>query len=128
MRIYNVLPVVLALIEMDGKILLGRRAHRPFRDKWDLPGGKVNPREALEAAVIREIVEETTLNASQMKLEGAFHYLGNEGSPAIFLLFRILSFHGRIELTEEMPEFGWHKSEDLETLDLTPWARHFLLK
>ena len=125
-RFYNVLPVVLALIEKDRCILLGKRSHKPYHNRWDLPGGRVDPRESLEDAVKREIREETTLKISKLKLDRAYHYPGNEGSPAIFLLYRVQSFHGQIELTEELPEINWFNRKDIVNLDLTPWSKHFL--
>ncbi len=53
------LPVVCALIERDGRVLLAQRpAHKHLALKWEFPGGKVNPGESAEAALIREIREE----------------------------------------------------------------------
>lgn len=53
------LPVVCALIERDGRILLARRpAHKHLPLKWEFPGGKVHHGEAAEAALVREIKEE----------------------------------------------------------------------
>ncbi len=125
---YAVLPVVLGLVEEDGKVLLGRRANRPYRDRWDLPGGRVRPGEPLEDAVKREVVEETKLDIFELRLEGAYHYPGNEGSPAIFLLYRLLSIQGKMETTGELPLLQWFNHNELQDLDLTPWSRHFLLE
>lgn len=52
-------PVVCALIEHDGRVLLARRPadkHLPL--KWEFPGGKVEPGEDPAAAIVREIREE----------------------------------------------------------------------
>jgi 8-oxo-dGTP diphosphatase len=52
-------PVVCALIERDGRVLLARRpAHKPLALKWEFPGGKVEAGETAEAALLREIKEE----------------------------------------------------------------------
>ncbi|WP_414942969.1 NUDIX hydrolase [Amycolatopsis sp. cmx-11-32] len=45
-----------------GRILLIRRANEPGRGLWSVPGGRVEPGETDEAAVIREMREETGLN------------------------------------------------------------------
>ena len=52
-------PVVCALIERDGLVLLARRPpHKLLADKWEFPGGKVEPGEEPAAAIVREIREE----------------------------------------------------------------------
>src|SRR5438045_1991742 len=56
-------PVVLvaaaALIDVDGRVLLARRPEgKSMAGLWEFPGGKVDPGETPEAALIRELVEE----------------------------------------------------------------------
>ncbi|MCX6937521.1 MAG: (deoxy)nucleoside triphosphate pyrophosphohydrolase [Verrucomicrobia bacterium] len=54
-----IIPVVCALIECDGRVLLARRPeHKHLGGKWEFPGGKIEPGEAPEAALIRECTEE----------------------------------------------------------------------
>lgn len=51
-----------ALITDDaGRILLVLRRNDPSAGHWSLPGGKVEPGESLEQAVVREVEEETGL-------------------------------------------------------------------
>ncbi|WP_191256960.1 NUDIX hydrolase [Amycolatopsis oliviviridis] len=45
-----------------GRILLIQRANEPGRGLWSIPGGRVEPGETDEAAVIREMREETGLD------------------------------------------------------------------
>jgi 8-oxo-dGTP diphosphatase len=52
-------PVVCAVIERDGHVLIAQRpAHKLLPLKWEFPGGKVEPGEDPAAAIIREIREE----------------------------------------------------------------------
>jgi 8-oxo-dGTP diphosphatase len=44
-----------------GRLLLIQRAHDPGRGLWSVPGGRVEPGEDDEAALIREMHEETGL-------------------------------------------------------------------
>ena len=50
-----------AVIVQDGQVLLVRRGHAPLQGAWSLPGGVVEAGETLEAALVREILEETGL-------------------------------------------------------------------
>lgn len=50
--------VVAAIIRKEDKILTTQRGYGEHKDKWEFPGGKVEPRESPEAALIREIREE----------------------------------------------------------------------
>ncbi len=53
------IPVVCAVIERDGCVLLAQRpANKHLPLKWEFPGGKVEPGEAPAAALVREIREE----------------------------------------------------------------------
>jgi 8-oxo-dGTP diphosphatase len=54
-----IVPVVCALIESEGRVLLARRPlHKHLGGKWEFPGGKVEPGEAPETALVRECREE----------------------------------------------------------------------
>lgn len=54
-----------ALIIKDGKILLIRRGAEPEKGKWATPGGYIGWDESASEAVIREVKEETGLNATK---------------------------------------------------------------
>jgi len=56
----------------NGEILLIKRAREPFKGKWALPGGFVEYNEKVEDAVIREIREETGVNAEIKELVGVY--------------------------------------------------------
>ena len=55
----ELIHVVAAVIISEGKYLCAQRGHTKYLAyKWEFPGGKVEPDEKLEDALIREIKEE----------------------------------------------------------------------
>lgn len=79
------LAVGAAVIDASGDeplILLVRRARPPMAGTWSLPGGRVEPGERVEAAVLREVFEETGLEVEVLALvevveviEAPYHYV-----------------------------------------------------
>ena len=60
------------VIIKNGKILLVKRRNEPFKGKWALPGGFVEYGETVEKAVLREVKEETGMDAKIKKLVGVY--------------------------------------------------------
>ena len=60
-----VLVAAAALVDGDGRVLIARRPEgRSMAGLWEFPGGKVEPGEAPEAALIRELGEELGIDAA----------------------------------------------------------------
>ncbi|PXX71199.1 8-oxo-dGTP diphosphatase [Nocardia tenerifensis] len=76
--------VVGAVVAHDGKVLLLQRPADDFMGGiWELPSGKVDPGEALDNALIREVKEETGLDiASIRKYLGEFDYQSGSGNKS----------------------------------------------
>ena len=52
------IEVVASIIHQDGKILATQRGYGEYKGLWEFPGGKMEPEETEEQAIIREIREE----------------------------------------------------------------------
>lgn len=80
-----VLVAAVALIDRDGRILLARRPEgKPMAGLWEFPGGKVEPGETPEAALIRELNEELGIDVAETCL--APFTFASHAYPAFHLL------------------------------------------
>ena len=52
------IEVVAAIIKKDDKVFATQRGYGDFKDGWEFPGGKIEPGETPEEALVREIKEE----------------------------------------------------------------------
>ena len=64
--------VAVALLDRSGRVLLQRRAPgRAMAGLWEFPGGKVEPGELPEAALVRELKEELGIDVEEASLSPA---------------------------------------------------------
>ena len=68
------IEVVAAIIHQDNQIFATQRGYGDFKDGWEFPGGKVEPDETLEAALVREIREELAVEISVGELLTTVEY------------------------------------------------------
>ena len=80
------IPVVCAVLENSaGHVLVAQRpAHKHLGLKWEFPGGKVEPGESLETALLRELREELGCVAEVVRALPPFRH--DYGTIAIAML------------------------------------------
>jgi NAD+ diphosphatase len=81
---HNTAAAVAAIVEIEGKILLVKRAHEPQIGYFDLPGGFVDYRESFEDAIVREVKEECNLDIVDLQYFGSFGNTYTFGSVDYF--------------------------------------------
>ncbi len=112
--------VVCALIERGGLVLAAQRpAGKAQALLWEFPGGKIEPGEAAEAALLREIREELHVAiAVGERLPDAFH---DYGKFAITLVPFVASLRDGAEPhAAEHAALHWCAPKDLRRLDWAP--------
>lgn len=61
----TLLVVAVALVDGDGRVLLAQRPEgKSLAGLWEFPGGKVDPGETPEAALVRELKEELDIDTT----------------------------------------------------------------
>ncbi len=116
----------------SGRVLL-IRTHK-WRDRWGVPGGKIEYGETMAAAVRREVREETGLDLDDVRWAPVQEAVESHEfhRPAHFVLLNFVarSPSEQVHLNEEAQAFAWVEPEEALTMDLNrPTAvlvRHFL--
>ena len=105
------------VIEVDGGVVLGRRAIEPGRGLWCLPGGFVNDDEDPWEAAARECAEEINSTVELTRLIGVYH-IPKRGAPSMVgIAYQArLSGGGRPSPGAEMLEVGVFAPDSLPPL------------
>lgn len=109
--------VVGAAILDAGRVLAARRIGPPaLAGKWELPGGKVDPGETDEAALVRECREELGVDVLLGRRVGRDWAIGEHGLLRIWLA---TIARGEPELRDHS-EFRWLTVDELHDVDWLP--------
>ncbi len=110
----NPKPCVAVIIEQDGRILLGRRAHEPSKGLWDILGGFIDGGESAEDAVHREMQEETGLSVQVVRYLGSFpDTYGPRRVPTLNLGFVAVPTGGTMRAASDVGELRWFAADQL---------------
>jgi len=116
-----VLVAAVALIDADGRVLLAERPEgKSMAGMWEFPGGKVEPGETPEAALIRELHEELgieTWASCLAPLTFASH--GYETFHLLMPLFACRRWDG-IVTPREGQRLTWARAADLSRYPMPP--------
>jgi len=101
-----------------GRLLLVRRANPPAQGKWSIPGGRVEPGEEHEAAVLRELREETALVGSVVREVGRIDRDAPSGGVYVIRDF-LVSVDGETapRAGDDASEARWFAPDELEGLE-----------
>lgn len=81
--------------------------HRPRRNDWSLPKGKLDDGECWETAALREVLEETGCEARITSFAGASSYFGKRAPKIVLYWHMALVREGRLDAGEEIDEVAW---------------------
>jgi len=112
------------VLDGDGRVLLARRAHEPSKGEWSLPGGGVELGETLEAAVAREVLEETGLAVHVGPVVEVLHRLQQTDDGRVEYHFVIIDYlchatGGRLACGSDADDVAWVPLERLADYRIT---------
>jgi len=127
LRQYPFRPVVGvgAVVLDEGRVLLVRRRFEPLAGQWSLPGGVVELGETLEAAIRRELLEETGLAVEVGPVVEVFDRIIREGDGRIQYHYVLVDYlctwvGGRPAAGSDVDAVELASLDDLSAYALTP--------
>ncbi len=115
------LVTAVALIDMDGRILLAQRPEgKSLAGLWEFPGGKVEAGETPEAALIRELREELGIDTKESCLAPlTFASHSYDDFHLLMPLFACRRWQG-IPTPREGQTLAWVRASDLRNYPMPP--------
>jgi ADP-ribose pyrophosphatase YjhB (NUDIX family) len=101
---------VLAVVPWEGGILLGRRTEHPGVGKWSFPSGFVDRGEPVEAALRREVLEETGLSIDILGLVGVYSARGN---PTVVIAYAVEPTGGTLVGLDDLRDLQGYSTDAL---------------
>jgi 8-oxo-dGTP diphosphatase len=113
--------VAAALTDVDGRVMMQRRpAGKAHAGLWEFPGGKIEPGESPEVALVRELVEELGISVVAADLAPlAFATAPAGGRSLLLLLYVCKRWHGEVRALEA-DAIVWRRPADLRGLAMPP--------
>ncbi len=106
------------MLERDGAFLLVQRRHPPDAGLWGYPGGKIEGGETIAQAAVRELHEETGVQARARGLLTPFEVLRRDGDGRLlahFILLPVLCtwIAGTGSASSDAQDAGWFRIQEL---------------
>lgn len=102
-----------------GRLLLVRRRNEPDAGLWSLPGGRIEPGETGEQAMIREVREETGLSVRAGRLLAVVELPGRDGTILDISDYLAVVTGGSLAAGDDAADARWVTRQEMAQLELT---------
>jgi len=124
---------VSVVVVRHGQVLLVKRANPRAFGLWSLPGGKVELGEEVRQAALRELGEETGIDAKITALLDCIDIInktadGKVESHFILSVFQARWLGGEAVAGDDASDVLWADPDDLKHLDMTPGTADFIAR
>lgn len=117
----SLVVVAAALIDRDGRLLVQQRPEGgSMAGLWEFPGGKVEPGETPERALIRELEEELAIDVDHSCLAPACFASDMLGDRHLLLLLYVCRKWGGTPIAQHASALRWVRPVELHALDMPP--------
>lgn len=118
--------VVAAIIERDGRVLIGQRQPEQSHPlKWEFPGGKLEPGETPEQALTRELEEELAIQDARGTEIARYEFVYPGKNPIALIFYRVTEFEGEPQ-NLIYREMRWARRAELPEFDFVEGDRDFI--
>lgn len=104
--------VTVNVVENNGEYLF---AERSKDNKWEFVGGKVEEGETIEEAALRELEEETGLQAEVIEVNGSYPSADNPEWELVAIHMK--SYNRDVQLADEHNQYDWIEPDEISKYD-----------
>jgi 8-oxo-dGTP diphosphatase len=116
----SVIPCVGAVAtDEQGRLLMIKRGHEPGAGLWSIPGGRIEPGETDAEALVREMLEETSLTVAVGRRLGRVRRPFLDGAVIDIRDYAVTVTGGTLRPGDDAADARWIAAADLNSLEIT---------
>ena len=116
----SVIPCVGAVAtDEQGRLLMIKRGHEPGAGLWSIPGGRIEPGETDAEALVREMLEETSLTVEVGRLLGRVQRPFLDGAVIDIRDYAVTVTGGTLRPGDDAADARWVAAADMNSLEIT---------
>ena len=116
----SLIPCVGAVVtDAQARLLMIKRGHEPGAGLWSIPGGRIEPGETDAEALVREMLEETSLTVAPGRLLGRVQRPGPGGAVIDIRDYAATVVGGTPRPGDDAADVRWVAAGELDSLEIT---------